>query len=89
MHSCLTCPTLGAWPKTQALCPDWESIQQPFGLQPALNPLSYTSQGTMLFLMAHLQVSLKLMSPPVPQERVMSQLPLTGGGGIEPSPMTL
>ena len=27
------------------MCPDWESNQQPFGLQPTLNPLSYTSQG--------------------------------------------
>ena len=32
------------------MCPDWESNQQPFGLQPALNPLSYTSQGSGLFL---------------------------------------
>ena len=27
------------------MCPDWESNWQPFGLQPTLNPLSYTSQG--------------------------------------------
>ena len=27
------------------MCPDWESNQQPFVSQPALNPLSYTSQG--------------------------------------------
>ena len=26
------------------MCPDWESNLQPFGLQAALNPLSYTSQ---------------------------------------------
>ena len=25
--------------------PDWESNWRPFGLQPALNPLSYASQG--------------------------------------------
>ena len=25
------------------MCPDWESNQQPFGFQPALNPLSHTS----------------------------------------------
>ena len=25
--------------------PDWESNQRPFGSQPALNSLSYTSQG--------------------------------------------
>ena len=27
------------------MCPDWESNLQPFGSQPMLNPLSYTSQG--------------------------------------------
>ena len=27
------------------MCPDWESNQRPVGLQPMLNPLSYTSQG--------------------------------------------
>ena len=27
------------------MCPDWESNQRPFGPQPMLNPLSYTSQG--------------------------------------------
>ena len=26
-------------------CCDWESNQQPFGSQPILKPLSYTSQG--------------------------------------------
>ena len=26
------------------MCPDWELNRQPFGLQPALNPLSHTSQ---------------------------------------------
>ena len=28
------------------MCPDRESNRQPFGSQPTLNPLSYTSQGT-------------------------------------------
>ena len=27
------------------MCPDWESNRWPFGLQPMLSPLSYTSQG--------------------------------------------
>ena len=27
------------------MCPDWEWNWWPFGLQPAVNPLSYTSQG--------------------------------------------
>ena len=29
-------------------CPDWELNQQPFGLQPALTSLSYTSQGLII-----------------------------------------
>ena len=32
-------------PDPQPRCPHWESNLQPFGSQPALNPLSYTSQG--------------------------------------------
>ena len=31
------------------MCPDWESNRQPFGSQPELNPLSYTSQGLIGF----------------------------------------
>ena len=27
------------------ICPDWESNLRPFGSQPTLSPLSYTSQG--------------------------------------------
>ena len=34
--------------RNPGVCPDWESYWQPFGLQPALNPLSYTSQGELL-----------------------------------------
>ena len=29
------------------MCPDWESNWWPFGSQPVLNPLSYTSQGSL------------------------------------------
>ena len=37
------------------MCPDWESNQRPFGLQPTLNPLSYTSQGlTFIFMMCEI-----------------------------------
>ena len=36
-------PPLGTWPG--GTCPDWESNWWPFSLQPALSPLSYTSQG--------------------------------------------
>ena len=31
------------------MCPNWESNQRPFGLQPALSQLSYTSQGRRFF----------------------------------------
>ena len=33
------------------MCPDWDSNGRPFGLQPVLSPLSYTSQGSFTFLM--------------------------------------
>ena len=32
------------------ICPDWESNLRPFGSQPMLNPLSYTSEGWIYFL---------------------------------------
>ena len=31
--------------RNPGMCPDWESNPQPFGSQPTLNLLSYTSQG--------------------------------------------
>ena len=31
--------------RNPGMCPDWESDQGSFGSQPALNPLSYNSQG--------------------------------------------
>ena len=31
------------------MCPDWESNRQPFGSQPVLNPLTYTSQVFIIF----------------------------------------
>ena len=34
--------------RNPGMCPDWESNRQPFGLQPALNPLNYASQGLFL-----------------------------------------
>ena len=45
------------WPPTgdlacnPGMCPDWESNQRPFGSQPVLNPLSYTS---LIFITLHL-----------------------------------
>ena len=32
------------------MCPDWESNQPLFGSQPALNPLSYISRGSVHFI---------------------------------------
>ena len=43
----LVCPPLDTWPATQACALNWESNQQPFGLQLVLSPLSYTSQGAL------------------------------------------
>ena len=41
----LTWPPTGDLACNPGMCPDWESNQWPFGLQPELNPRSYTSQG--------------------------------------------
>ena len=38
-------PSTGDLAHNPGMCPDWELNQQPFGSQPTLNPLSYTSQG--------------------------------------------
>ena len=43
-------PPTGDLAHNPGMCPDWESNHRPFGSQPVLNPLSYTSQGTMLNL---------------------------------------
>ena len=42
-------PPLGTWRSNPSMCPDWESNRQPFGLQPALNPLTYARQGGFFF----------------------------------------
>ena len=41
----LACPLLGNLACHPGVCPDWESNLRPFGSQPTLSPLSYTSQG--------------------------------------------
>ena len=38
-------PPTGDLACNPGMCPDQESNQQPFGSQPVLNPLNYTSQG--------------------------------------------
>ena len=38
-------PPTGDLACNPGMCPDRESNQQPFDLQPSLNPLSHTSQG--------------------------------------------
>ena len=47
-HQCVvashTAPT-GDLAHSPGMCPDWELNWRPFGSQPALSPLSYTSQG--------------------------------------------
>ena len=44
MCDCLSCTTYWGPGQHPGVCPDWETNQQHFGLQPALNPLSHTSQ---------------------------------------------
>ena len=49
-HQCVVAshvppPPMGTQPHNPGMCSDWESNLQPSGLQPVLNPVSYTSQG--------------------------------------------
>ena len=51
-HQCVVAsraPPTGDMACNPGMCPDWESNHQPFGSQPLLNPLSYTSQMSNLF----------------------------------------
>ena len=48
-HQCVVAswaPPTGDLACNPGMCPDWESNRWPFGLQAALNPLSYASQGS-------------------------------------------
>ena len=47
LAACYT-PQPGAWPKTQACCPDWELNRDPLVRRPTLNPLSHTSKSSIL-----------------------------------------
>ena len=47
-HQCVVAshtPPTGDLAHNAGMCPDWESNQQPFGSQLALNPLSYAFQA--------------------------------------------
>ena len=46
MCGCLSCALTGHLACNPGMIPVWESNQRPFDLQPALNPLSYTSKGS-------------------------------------------
>ena len=45
----LVCPLLGTWPTTQACALTGNRTGEPLVLEPALNPLSHTSQGKCIF----------------------------------------
>ena len=52
-HQCVMAspaPPAGDLAHNLGMCPDWVSNQQPFGSQAMVNPLSYTSQGTVALL---------------------------------------
>ena len=44
----LSCPLLATWLATQACAPTENGTGDPLVFRPALNPLSHTSQGSML-----------------------------------------
>ena len=43
-------PPAGDLARNPGMCPDWESSPRPLVHRPALNPLSHTSQGSVLYL---------------------------------------
>ena len=53
IHQCMVAsfaaPVGSCWGPQPRLHPDWESNWPPFGSQPALNPLSHTSQGWLFY----------------------------------------
>ena len=55
-HQCVVAsrrPPTGDLAHSPGMYPDWEWNWWPFGSQPTLNPLSYTSQGLIFLLMVH------------------------------------
>ena len=46
-------PCTGDLAHNPGMCPDWESNWQLSGLQPTLNPVSYTSQGSLVYSYIH------------------------------------
>ena len=63
MCGCLSCGPQWGLACNPGMCPDWESNQQPFGSQPTLNPLSYSSQGSMAVLRSCSGMQCWLMLP--------------------------
>ena len=57
----LTCSPLETWPATQAMCPDWESNQRPFGSQACAQSTELHQAG--LFLKYSLKQKLKQIKP--------------------------
>ena len=55
----LTRPPLGTWPATQACALTGNQTSDLLVLRPVLNPLSHTSQGTIIFLVLPLVIPLK------------------------------
>ena len=57
MCGCLSCALTGHLACNPGMIPVWESNQRPFDLQPALNPLSYASQGCFCLFLKHFFIS--------------------------------
>ena len=52
----LTCPLLGTWPTTQACALTGNRTSDPLFCRPALNPLSYTSQGSLYYFKIYIKI---------------------------------
>ena len=50
MCGCLSHGPTGDLARNPGMCPDWELNRRTFGLQPVLNLLNYTSQGSEIIL---------------------------------------
>ena len=61
-HQCVVAscvPPTGDLVRNPGMCPVWNLNQQPFGPQPALNPLSHTNQGCFAVSFMHLTLRKK------------------------------
>ena len=70
----LVCPLLGTWPATQACALTGSQTSNPLVRRPALNPLSYTSQGPCILIQSQ-NLFIIHHSPPQKETEVSGSIP--------------